>query len=839
MDDDGDGEYEPVLFLGIGGSATRVLRRLRRRIYDRLGATELIPAIEMLLIDTDVRSLNRATDGEFGSALDGNERMPMPLRRSEDYRATAGTILTSISRRWLFNVPYNLETNGFRPLGRLAMIDHSKRLLERLQQSLTRITSEASIAASEAATGLKFASRQPRVFIVASTAGGTGSGMVLDVAYAVRSILSKLDLPDGNVHGVLMHSTPCGQRDRDKAVANTYAALTELWHYSRPGKCYPGDRGCGLPPFHGNNRTFSSCYFVHLGDELTELQFDVATDPIAEYLYASSLTPATQFFDKCRQLEYVRWGTELTEPVLRTFGLCQLGGSNSEVPTIVAELLCRDLVNRWRGSAPGDDGRTAKLSSITAALTVNDRESQSESFSRVDAAAEAKAAELGVEPKAMRNAAREVLDDELSPNAESYFDKLIASLQDNEEAGGNERIIGAIDSTLTPTDAPALNSVSAVLNTRLEGKAAKLATSVCDWIFDLVDSSGGVTAAKQAAEWFKSNLRELQDEMLSMTARLREEALSRHHAILRGCDDDRPSIGKIWARKKHRQETQQLMRDYAATQIEQAVACAVIRWLRLTEAQVNAELARLQVLWKDLGALADQFRVSQSLDEAFECQAASEIVPSNWLELLRELVSRRTELTEELDREIAKKLAVGPNKLRWFVQEARPIEIELAAPMRTVARQLILNTMQDLNASRMGSDEGQPAETPQYRQCIESARPTLADQAGGIRLLLMVPNDAAAASVRQSAEECHLQATIVPSADGDLIACQEGELLEVRNVGARLIGGRREFVEVAQRLHTRIDVHWDDMSACNSNRHCSAAAGDVCLSEAALSEVRK
>ena len=91
--------------------------------------------------------------------------------------------------------------------------------------------------------------------------------MVLDVAYAVRSILSQLNLPDENVYGLLMHSTSRSGSDRDKAIANAYATLNELWHYSRPGHCYPGDRACGLPPFHGNNRTFSNCYYVHLGDD--------------------------------------------------------------------------------------------------------------------------------------------------------------------------------------------------------------------------------------------------------------------------------------------------------------------------------------------------------------------------------------------------------------------------------------------------------------------------------------------------------------------------------------------------------------------------------------------
>ncbi|MGD9721238.1 MAG: tubulin-like doman-containing protein [Pirellulales bacterium] len=839
LDDESPAEYEPMLFLGIGGTATHVLRRLRRRLYDRLGPLETIPAIEMVLIDTDIKSLNRATDGEHGSALDGNERLPMPLRRSEDYRSAAGNILASISRRWLFNVPYSLETSGYRPLGRLALIDHSKRLLERLQQSLIKITSDASIAAASEVTGLKFASRQPRIYIIASTAGGTGSGMVIDVAYAVRSILAKLDLPDGNVHGILLHSTPAAQRDRDKAVANTYAALNELWHYSRPGKCYPGDRGCGVPAFHGNNRTFASCYFVHLGDELTELQFDIATDPVAEYLYASTLTPATRFFDKCRQLDYVRWGTEVTEPVLRTFGLCQLGGSNSEIPTVVAELLCRDLAQRWRGVLAADNQQTAKLLSITAALSVMDQETQDARFARIDAEAAAKAVELGVDLEQMRTAARQILDEELSGDAQAYFDKLIVARHGKNEANANAQIIASIDAALTAGDDTALNSVSTALSTRIEGRASKLASAVCDWIFDLVDRQGGVAGAKHAAEWLQSRLRDLQENMLATMTRLREEALARHHAILRGGDEERPTGMRLFARKKQGPDLDTLLRCYAQSQIDQAIACSVTRWLRLVEAQVNAELERLQVFWKDLGLLADRFQVSESLEEAFESRGTAEAVPGGWRDLLRDLIGRRYDLVEALDREMERKLAKGPHKLRWFLNERRPIDIELAAPMLTVARQLILATMQDLNASRMGVDGQSAAGPPDYAHCVETARPALADQAAGMRLLLIVPNDTDAESVRKDLAEHNHSATIVHSAEGDLIACQEGELLEVRRVAQSLIDGRSEFVELAQRLHTRIDVHWDDMAASVASGAFNFVGGNLPRTDYSMSEVSK
>ena len=127
--------------------------------------------------------------------------------------------------------------------------------------------------------------------------------MVLDVAYATRSVLAELGLSDEHVYGILMHGEPRGSGDRDKAIANSYAALNEMWNFSRPGQCYPGDRGCKVPAFHGNNRTFANCYLVHLGDRLTEQKLDAATDPIAEYLYCSSVTPAARVFEHCRMLE--------------------------------------------------------------------------------------------------------------------------------------------------------------------------------------------------------------------------------------------------------------------------------------------------------------------------------------------------------------------------------------------------------------------------------------------------------------------------------------------------------------------------------------------------------
>ena len=42
-------------------------------------------------------------------------------------------------------------------------------------------------------------------------------------------------------------------------------------------------------------------------------------------------------------------------------------------------------------------------------------------------------------------------------------------------------------------------------------------------------------------------------------------------------------------------------------------------------------------------------------------------------------------------------------------------------------------------------------------------------------------------------------------------------MLNLRRVATTLINGRSDFVKAAQRLHTRIDVHWDDMSGSGTD----------------------
>ena len=83
----------------------------------------------------------------------------------------------------------------------------------------------------------------PRVVIVASPCGGTGGGMVTDVAFLARQLIETL--PEGanmEVMAVLVHGTNRNPQQQELAAANTVATLTELAQFHRPAR-FPGRSG--------------------------------------------------------------------------------------------------------------------------------------------------------------------------------------------------------------------------------------------------------------------------------------------------------------------------------------------------------------------------------------------------------------------------------------------------------------------------------------------------------------------------------------------------------------------------------------------------------------------
>ena len=106
--------------------------------------------------------------------------------------------------------------------------------LQRLRQELAACADEKILHEVARRTGLGLRSTRPRVYVVTALSGGTGSGMFVDVASALRRELRQMGHPRAEVIGVFLVPT-VGPAASRRAVANTFAALTELRHFTGTG----------------------------------------------------------------------------------------------------------------------------------------------------------------------------------------------------------------------------------------------------------------------------------------------------------------------------------------------------------------------------------------------------------------------------------------------------------------------------------------------------------------------------------------------------------------------------------------------------------------------------
>jgi hypothetical protein len=350
----GEASSAPTLVIGIGGMAAGVLQRLRRRLADRFGDATTTPAFELLLLDTDPETLSAVQRGESAAALDYRQVLAVPLRTAQQYRAKSAKLLQWLSRRWLYNIPRDLKTQGIRPLGRLALVDHCATVIRRFKESLSNITRPEAMQITSGCTNFHFAAT-PRVIIVSAISGGTGGGMAIDVAYVAQRALQDLGAATNQVTGILLYATDRHADSHDLTIANGHAFLSELFHFARREGRYPGDPACGMKPCEPGRGPFSDTYFMHLGEELTKERLCAQLDLVAEYVYRDIATTAGTAWRKCR--DQARSAEPADDRVsrddvpLRTFNLAVFDDSEEHTGEVAtAELVC-EVVRRWLGAS--------------------------------------------------------------------------------------------------------------------------------------------------------------------------------------------------------------------------------------------------------------------------------------------------------------------------------------------------------------------------------------------------------------------------------------------------------------------------------------------------------
>jgi hypothetical protein len=178
----------------MGQAGLRVLQRLRFDLTEQFGPPEMTPLFRTLFVDTDPDVLDEAVRPrpfDRLAALKPDDLYAARLNRAAHYmkpRMNGRSVMEGwFDPQLLYRIPRSPQTMGLRMFGRLAFCDHYRALMNKIQMELDQALSHDSLTLTENRTGLSRRTNRPRVYLVASLAGGTGGGMYLDMAYAVRA----------------------------------------------------------------------------------------------------------------------------------------------------------------------------------------------------------------------------------------------------------------------------------------------------------------------------------------------------------------------------------------------------------------------------------------------------------------------------------------------------------------------------------------------------------------------------------------------------------------------------------------------------------------------------
>ncbi len=216
----------PTMLIGLGGTGQKVLVQLKARFIRNYG--QVPPAVEFLCFDTDQSAEQTRVDGQIVRLTGETELVNIGgvqtaeiVSNLERYPAIAAWITEDKER-----IPKGAITMGakqVRPLGRLSLFWHVEKIYDKMFTSVQRLTD------------LKQGSekRGINVFLISSVCGGTGSGVLLDVAYLARNAIDKagIDPEFCYVNGVLALPSVFPTVKKIGIESNAFACLRELDYY--------------------------------------------------------------------------------------------------------------------------------------------------------------------------------------------------------------------------------------------------------------------------------------------------------------------------------------------------------------------------------------------------------------------------------------------------------------------------------------------------------------------------------------------------------------------------------------------------------------------------------
>jgi hypothetical protein len=339
------GALRPTMLVGLGSFGRRALLELRCRFLDRFGELEKIPLLRFLYVDIDAEAVNRSLHGSPEVALERGEAYHLPLQPVGHYRRRMLDQLNDwLPREKLYALPRSLQTQGSRALGRLAFADNHLRFLARLKRELQQASHPDAVYQSVSQTGLALRDHRPRVYVFAA-AGGGGSGLLVDLGYALRRLLQQLRHAEAEVLLILLCGAPSDPATPAPEQANLYATITELNHFNDPAIPFSAQYGADGPRIVDEGPPFDAVYLLQLAHRSPEALRD-AVAHLGSYVFHDVTTPLGLRLDRDRRTDQ-----GLGEMRFRSFGTYAVWFPRGLLLRRAAQQACQRLVEHWQ--APG------------------------------------------------------------------------------------------------------------------------------------------------------------------------------------------------------------------------------------------------------------------------------------------------------------------------------------------------------------------------------------------------------------------------------------------------------------------------------------------------------
>lgn len=320
-----------ALVVAIGGAGGECLHELRGRVATLHSACPL--DLHSVLIDTDMHNIHAARLTEASDRIPPATILHTPLRTAQEYRARSTQHMRSVSRRWIYNVPRSGTTEGMRPLGRLAMMDHAEKIDSGLRQAIDHLAAVCG-------------ERVPSIYVVGSLSGGTASGMLLDITPRLRTLLDEAGLEHAPILPLFSAVSLQGNPTQGVTLHDTHAAISEVRHYLLPGNSYPGDDGIGWPGVPAVRNPLRNAYLVLDGEQQT-IDSPSSASTIVDYLWADA-TGAGELLANARQCEIQDSGN-MFKPMIRSVGVARLKCLRALEENLLAPSATRQLLLNWLG----------------------------------------------------------------------------------------------------------------------------------------------------------------------------------------------------------------------------------------------------------------------------------------------------------------------------------------------------------------------------------------------------------------------------------------------------------------------------------------------------------